>query len=100
MNKDLKISFKSLGPKIKQVKNLLITHGPFIAIILILVVYLFVVWRISQLVGAEPPSSDEVTAASVPKVDKKAIDQIQSLAQSNKEIQSFFNSARQNPFSE
>ena len=100
MSKDIKLDLKSFGPKLKALQAAILKHGPFIAIIIVLVIYLFVVWRISQLVGAEPPSSDEVTAASIPKVDKKAIEQIQSLAGSNKEIQSFFDSARQNPFQE
>lgn len=100
MSKDLKLSLGSIKSKVQKAFPKLVKHGSFIAIIVVLVIYLFVVWRISSLAGAEPPATDDVAAASIPKVDKKAIEQIQSLAQSNKQVESFFNSARNNPFSE
>lgn len=89
---------------LKQVKKLLIVgghHGVFIVIMIILVVYAFVVLRISQLAGAEPSNADSAAAAAqIPKIDNKAIEQIQTLEQSNTQIKSFFNSARSNPFAE
>lgn len=100
MSKDLKFNLGSIKSKIREILPKLIKHGSFIAIIVVLVIYLFVVWRISSLAGAEPPATDDISAAAIPKVDKKAIEQIQSLAKSNKQIESFFNSARNNPFSE
>lgn len=100
MSKKINFNPKALATKAKKILPVLAKHGPFIAIIVVLVIYLFVVWRISGLVSAEPPATDDLTTAAIPKVDSKAIEQIQSLAKSNKEVQSFFNSARNNPFSE
>jgi predicted negative regulator of RcsB-dependent stress response len=76
-------------------------HSTFIALMVVLLAYIVVVWRISQLAVAEP--SADATAASqtsIPHVDQKAIDQIQSLEQNNTQVQSLFDSARNNPFQE
>lgn len=100
MSKNIDFNFKSLPDRAKKILPVLVRHGSFAAIIVVLVIYLFVVWRISSLANAEPSPSDDVVTASIPKVDSKAIEQIQSLAQSNTQIQSFFDSARNNPFSE
>jgi len=76
-------------------------HAVFLAIMLVLIVYLFVVWRISKLAIAEPSDDQTASAQSqIPKIDKTAIDQIQSLEQNSPEIHSLFDSARNNPFQE
>lgn len=100
MSKNINFNIKTLKAKAQKLLPKLIKHAPFIAIIVVLIMYISVVWRISQYAGAEPPASNDITAAAIPVVDKKAIQQIQSLAQSNTEVQSLFNSARNNPFSE
>lgn len=101
MNKNLNFDLKSLLAKFKKALPVLVKHASFITALVVLMVYLFVVWRISQLAGAEPPAgADNAAAAAIPKVDKNAINQIQALEQSNTEVKSFFNSARNNPFSE
>lgn len=78
-------------------------HVSFAAVIIVLVAYVFMVWRISVLANSEP-SDDEVlvaeTANKIPKVNKEAVNQIQSLEQSNTDIHSLFDSARSNPFQE
>lgn len=87
--------------KARKLLPLLRKHASFIALLLVLLVYLFVVVRVSQLAGAEPSdTADAAAAAQIPKVDKNAIEQIQALEQSNTEVKSFFNAARNNPFSE
>jgi Na+-transporting methylmalonyl-CoA/oxaloacetate decarboxylase gamma subunit len=101
MSKNLNIDIKSLRAKFKKLLPVLYKHASFIIVLAVLIVYLFVVWRISQLAGAEPPAgTDALTTSAAPKVDKNAIDQIQALEQSNTEIHSLFDSARKNPFSE
>lgn len=103
MTNDIKIDFKTLRPKLKKVLRVVNKHATFVAILLTLLAYVFVVWRISHLATADP-SPDAQSAAtastSIPKVDKKAIQQIQSLAQNNTEVQSLFENARNNPFQE
>lgn len=75
----------------------------FIAIMAVLLVYVFAVWKISQLVAAEP-TPEALDAAlsetSIPKVNSQAIKQIQSLEESSKEVKSLFDKARNNPFQE
>lgn len=101
MKKNLNINFNQLLAKARSLLPDLAKHASFIALILVLLVYLFVVWRISQMAGAEPPASQDISAAvAVPRVDKNAIDQIKALEQSSSEVKSFFNAARDNPFAE
>lgn len=102
MSKDIKdIDVKAALKKAKKLLAGAVHHGVFIAMMIILVVYVFVVLRISQLAGAEPSNADSAAAAAqIPKIDNKAIEQIQALEQSNTEIKSLFNSARNNPFAE
>ncbi|HET9850157.1 MAG TPA: hypothetical protein VFP35_00810 [Candidatus Saccharimonadales bacterium] len=76
-------------------------HAVFAAILIVLFAYILVVWRISQLAGAEPADTGSVSSdTSIPKVDQKAISQIQSLEQASPQVHSLFNSARNNPFQE
>jgi len=101
MSKDLSFNLKDWRLKVKKFLPVLPKHVTFIALMVVLIAYLFVVWRISQLAGAEPPAgADNATTSAIPKVDKNAIKQIQSLEQSNTEVHSLFDSARKNPFSE
>lgn len=101
MDKNVNVNLGSLKSKAQKLLPVLAKHASFIAVIAVLLVYLFVVFRISQLAGAEPPADQDITAAAaIPKVDKNAIDQIQALEQSNAEVKSLFNSARNNPFQE
>ena len=101
MSKNVNLDIKGLVAKAKKTLPKVIKHAPFIAILLILAVYLFMVWRISQLAGAEPSAGQEAAAlVQIPKIDESAIKQIQALEQSNAEVKSLFNTARNNPFSE
>lgn len=101
MSKDIKLDLKSLEALPKKFSSKAGRHASFAGVMLVLLVYLFVVWRISQLATAEPPEDTTVLIqTSIPKVDKKAIDQIQTLEQNNTEVHSLFNNARNNPFQE
>lgn len=103
MKKDINISFDSIKAQLAKFKPFFSKHGSFIAILFVLVIYLFIVWRISALAAAEP-AAEAVDAAlissAVPKIDKNAIEQIQSLEQNSPQIQALFNQARNNPFQE
>lgn len=97
------IDLKTYLAKAKKLKLTFLKHGSFIAVLVILFIYLFVVWRISSLATAEPTSTDESNALSstnIPRVDKNAINQIQTLENNNIQVHSLFNSARNNPFHE
>ncbi len=97
------INIKELLPKIKKVASSLTAHLPFIFVLVVLFSYLFVVWKVSGLATVEPTESQERAALSqsdIPKINKKAIAQIESLEKSNNEIHSLFEQARNNPFNE
>jgi hypothetical protein len=97
------ISLKSVDVKslVKKFYKRFGTHMIFAALIAVLLVYLLIVFRISSLAKAEPGPDQEVTVTnSIPKVDKNAVNQIQKLEQSNTQIHSLFESARNNPFQE
>ena len=97
------IDLKSLKPLAKKLLKVLRRHLVFGAVMIVLLVYLFMVWHINNLAGQGPSAEDQANAlagANLPKVDKKAIAQIQALAASNTQIKSLFNDARNNPFQE
>lgn len=98
-----KIELASLKLHLKKYWQKFSAHAAFVAIIAILLVYVLVVWRISNLAAAEPSSEAENAAraaTNIPRVNKEAIGQIQALEQSNTDIHSLFNQARNNPFQE
>lgn len=101
MSKGVKLNFGSLKSKAKKLLPVVAKHASFIIMLVVLMAYLFVVWRISQLAGAEPPAETaDITTSAIPKVDKNAINQIQALEKSNTQVHTLFNSARSNPFQE
>lgn len=92
---------KNLLLPVRKYLSLITKHVSFVALLAILLAYILVVWQISHLATAEPDSSSQVTAAKkIPKVDQKAINQIQALEANNAKVQSFFNQKRNNPFQE
>jgi len=90
-------------PKLKKFWQKLVGHFSFIVIIVVLLVYMLVVWQIRGLVTAEPSPEDEslaLTSTNIPKIDKDAIKQIQSLEQNSPQVRTLFDEARNNPFHE
>ncbi len=102
-NANLNINLKTLLPKLKKAQQLLLQHAVFAALMVILLIYVFVVWKINQFANAEPSDSAQtlvLAKANVPKINKNAIQQIQSLEQTNTQAQGLFDQARNNPFQE
>jgi len=99
--KNPNINIKDLIARGKKFAQTAARHSSFAAIMIVLLAYLLVVWKISSLATAEPSDDDVTTAASsIPKIDKKAVQQIQTLEQNNTQVHSLFNQARNNPFQE
>src|SRR3954471_18190434 len=96
--KSLSLNFKLLKKQLDKILKLLTKHVTFAAILLVLVAYLFVVFKISHLATADPPPIDPSQNPQVPKIDKNAVKQIQQLEQSNTQVHSLFDAARNNPF--
>ena len=99
-NKDLNLS--AIKTKFSAYVPIVSKHISFIAIIFILLVYIFTVFKICQLSNAEPSLEDQSSAevTSVPRVDQKAINQVQQLENNSPQVHSLFNQARNNPFNE
>lgn len=99
--KSQKINIKELIARGRKLAQTAAKHSSFVAIMIVLLAYLVVVWKISSLATAEPSDTDvSAAASSIPKVDKKAVQQIQALEQNNTQVHSLFNQARNNPFQE
>ncbi len=94
------LDIKQLGTTFKGLFGKLQTYAGFIFIITILLIYSFLVFRISQLSQAEP---DEAVIAEQQrikrlKIDQNALTKIQQLEDQNVGVQALFESARDNPF--
>ena len=101
MKKNLNLKSANLKRTVTKFYKRYAKHIIFAALFSVLLIYLLVVFKISNLAKAEPGPSQEVTVTtSIPKVDKKAVSQIQALEQNNTEIHSLFEAARNNPFQE
>lgn len=103
MSKNINFDFKELLPQLKKFQKKLSKHFSFILTIVVLMVYLFVVWHIKSLATVEPTpeAQDEaLVTTKIPKIDQKAINQIQSLENNSPAVHSLFNEARNNPFHE
>jgi len=101
MSKDISLKSLNLLPTIRKIYSKYGGHAVFGAVILVLLVYVFLVIRINSLANAEPSADQQVTVTnSVPRIDSKTIDQIQSLENNNTEVHSLFEQARNNPFAE
>jgi hypothetical protein len=98
--KGLSLDLKSLRKKLNLLIKLLGKHAAFAAILLVLIAYLFVVFKIRTLATAEPDAGDVTQSPKIPKIDKDAVQQIQQLEQSNTQVHSLFDAARNNPFQE
>jgi hypothetical protein len=101
MSKDIKIKSLNPLPILKKFYAKYGQHAVFGAIIVVLLLYVFVVLKINTLASAEPSADQKnVVTASVPKIDSKVINQIQSLENNNTQVHSLFEQARNNPFQE
>lgn len=96
-----KIDIKQIKQKLSKLLKVISSHAAFIAVLLVLFSYIALVWQISNLSSAEPsPTAQAETSTKIPKIDQRAINQIQALEQNNTEVHSLFVQARNNPFQE
>ena len=104
MSKDIKdINLRSIKilPFLKKLYTKYRRHTVFFVLILVLLVYVFVVFSINRLANAEiSPEQQSTVTNSIPKIDSKAIEQIQALENNSPQVHSLFEKARNNPFQE
>ncbi len=78
-------------------------YAAFILILILLGMYSFLVLRINSLTRGEPSDDavkEKLQTVSRPKIDKTAVDKIQRLQDNSVQVQSLFQTARDNPFHE
>jgi predicted PurR-regulated permease PerM len=101
MNKNIDLKSVNLKPLLKKYSKKFGRHAIFGAIVTVLLVYVLVVFKINTLANAEPAPDQTITVTTlIPRIDKDAINQIQSLEENNTEVHSLFEAARNNPFQE
>lgn len=104
MNASLSLKdLAKLKAQAKKYLRLAMVHAAFAALLIVLLTYSFMVWRINHLAADEPSQAAEDSAISgtrFPKIDAKAITNIQELENNSSQIHSLFDAARNNPFQE
>lgn len=78
-------------------------YAPLAFIVFLVAIYGFLSWRIVSLVQAAPDESavsSQLQTVGVPRVDKELVTKIQQLEDNSVSVQTLFDQARQNPFSE
>lgn len=99
MNKDMDLKKLNLAGILPGLAKKYGKHLAFAAVLTVLLVYILVVFKISSLASAEPSDGQGVnTVITIPKVDKKTIDHIQTLESNNTQLHALLGQARDNPF--
>jgi predicted negative regulator of RcsB-dependent stress response len=78
-------------------------NAPIVFFVFLVAIYGFLAWRITQLMQAEPSSSDvtaQLQSVGVPKVDPTVVQKMEDLKDNNISVQALFDNARSNPFQE
>lgn len=99
----MKQQFDDLFVKIEPFISFIRRYLTFSVVILFLVIYAFITFRINTLSNRQPSDGDVTIALKAvprPKVDPTTLKKIQQLQDQNVQVQSLFNQARNNPFSE
>lgn len=97
----MNINISAISTKLKSTGKRLTKYAGFIAVLLVLGAYGFIVYRIGTLTSHEP--EDDVVAERLknlkkPSIDQATIDKIEQLEDSNVQVKSLFDQARDNPF--
>lgn len=99
MNLDLKKLPSLIQPILAKINR----YKVFGFVIVLLVSYGFLVYRINSLVSSEPTDdqiSEKLETVQRPKIDQATLDKIQQLQDQNVDVQTLFTQARENPFTE
>ncbi|MEK7599665.1 MAG: hypothetical protein AAB462_01350 [Patescibacteria group bacterium] len=97
------LDIKSIPSKLLETVQQLKGYSVIAFIALIVILYGFVLFRISVLNSTEPSEnaiSKHVQATKVLHIDQTVVDQLQSLQDNSVSVKSLFNEARGNPFQE
>jgi len=101
--KNSNLSLKELGPQLVAVLNKLNRYAGMLILLLVAGVYGFVLFRINELSNVQPSESDvsaQAASASIPKIDPHVVRQLEAMKDNSVNVQTLFDQARGNPFSE
>ncbi len=99
----MKLNLKDVVAKIQPIIQFVKRYSVFIVLIVTLAIVGFFIFRINQYSSSEPSDSDvseKLKTVQRPKIDKAILDKIDQLEGQNIQVQSLFDQARKNPFSE
>ncbi len=99
----MKIDIKQLLKKIQPLVALLKRYTVFLYIMIVLIIFGLLVFRIRQYSNIEPSEDaigEKLKTVQRPKIDKTVLEKIEQLKDQNIQVQSLFDQARNNPFSE
>jgi len=99
----MKVTLDNLKDRIIPFVVKLRTYKTFLFFVGLLMIYSFLVFRISVLTGREPSGADidaKLQSVSRPKIDQTAVDKINQLQDNSVQVKSLFNATRDNPFHE
>lgn len=94
---------KSIKEQLAPLGRFLNTYKKFMFVLSILVVIIFLVFRINQFSSAEPTQAqldEKLQNNTSLKLDQTVLNRIQQLQDQNVEVQSLFDKSRNNPFNE
>ncbi len=97
------MNLNDLTTKFTPVLSLFKRYAVVIFLIAICSVYGFLTYRINSLTQLEPSPdavAEKLNAVGRPRIDQEAIDKLSQLEAENIEVQTLFQQARDNPFSE
>lgn len=102
-NSNITLSADSLKTAFDRAAHGLNTYRVFLFFLLIAGLYGFIVWRINVLAVASPTDEDVKTAQQQNqsfKIDESVVQKMLTLKDNSQSVQTLFESARNNPFSE
>ena len=103
MKKSNDLSADSLKKALKKFSRFLNAYRGFLFFLIVAGLYGFILWRINVLVVATPTDAEMQSAAEqnkTPHVNEAIVKKMQSLKDNSVNVQTLFESARNNPFSE
>lgn len=99
----MNLELKDLPNKLRPALGFLKRYLMFIAVLAAMAVFGFFVFRINQFSRVEPDQTaveEKLETVQRPKLDPAVVEKIEQLQDQNIQVQSLFDQARNNPFSE
>jgi nitrate reductase NapE component len=103
MKNSKSISVDGIKKSTRKLVAFLNLYRVFIFFLIVSALYGFIVWRINVLAVAPPTQAEVQTAqqeSSAPRINQSVVDKIMSLKDNSVRVQTLFEEARNNPFSE